>query len=165
MITRWIFYSVRDWSEIVIALFLDDHFLLRLAAVTYSQAFTSGVTPSSQCSAWTSFVAQLTVRPYTLLVIRGTFDTVGVTVTDPTVIAGIAAALRTSTAYGPVTSNGRSWAVGACGGGRELSAAGTVCWCNTGYIVRPCIGNSNWGGANTATCGGSSQTMTVEFFY
>ena len=133
--------------------------------ITYSQAFTNGATPSSQCTAWSSFVAQLTVRPYTMLVIRGTFDTVGATVTDPTVIAGIANGLRTNTAYGPVTSNGRSWAVGGCGGGMELSAAGTVCWCNTGYIVRPCIGNWNWGGANTATCGGPSQTLTVDFYF
>ena len=123
------------------------------------------MTPSAQCTAWTSFVTLLTVRPYTGLVIRGSVDPVGVAVTDPTVIAGIALALRTSGVYGPVTSNGRSWAVGLCGSGRELSASGAVCSCTTGYTVRPCIGNSNWGGVNTATCGGSTQTMIVEFQY
>lgn len=133
--------------------------------MTYSQFFTYGVTASSQCSAWTSFVALLTVRTYTSLNIRGSLDSVGVTITDPTVIGAIAAALRTSTAYGPVTSNGRSWAVGGCGPGMELSATGTVCWCNTGYIVRPCIGNLNWGGVNGATCSASSQTLIVEFQY
>jgi hypothetical protein len=29
--------------------------------------------------------------------------------------------------------------------------------------VRPCIGNLNWGGVNTATCGGPNQRMIVEF--
>ncbi|CAF1558011.1 unnamed protein product, partial [Rotaria magnacalcarata] len=71
---------------------------------------------------------------------NGTYDSVGVTITDPTVIAAIAVALRTAAAYGPVTTNGRSWQVGACGSGSELSAAGSICACpNPQYIVRPCI--------------------------
>ncbi|CAF2098007.1 unnamed protein product [Rotaria magnacalcarata] len=73
---------------------------------------------------------------------NGTYDSVGVTITNATVIAAIAVALRTAVAYGPVTTNGRSWAVGACGGGSELSAAGSICACpNPQYIVRPCIGS------------------------
>jgi len=136
-----------------------------ILVITYSQSFTSGVTPSSQCSAWTTFVAQLTVRSYTLLTVSGSLDPVGVTVTDPVVIAAIAMALRTGGSYGPVTSNGRSWAVGACGSGSELSVIGTVCYCNAGYDVRPCIGNSNYGGINGATCGGGTQTLIVTFQY
>ncbi|CAF4574168.1 unnamed protein product [Rotaria magnacalcarata] len=97
---------------------------------------------------------------------NGTYDSVGVTITNATVIAAIAVALRTAVAYGPVTTNGRSWAVGACGGGSELSAAGSICACpNPQYIVRPCIGNSNFGGVNTNTCGGPTQIMTVIFQY
>ena len=110
-------------------------------------------------------MALLTVRPYTGLVIRGSVDTVGVAVTDPTVIAGIALALRTSGTYGPVTSNGRSWAVGACGGGREITATGSICSCNTGWTVRPCIGNLNWGAVNAYTCSAATQTLVVEFQY
>ena len=105
------------------------------------------------------------MRTYLSVTIRGSVDPVGVVVTDPVVIGNIALALRTSGTYGPVTSNSRSWAVGACGGGRELSASGSICSCPTDYIVRPCIGNSNWGGVNSATCGGSTQTMIVEFQY
>lgn len=130
----------------------------------YSQSFTSGSTPSSQCTAWTSFVAQLTTLPYTLLTINGTLDPVGITIVDPSVIASIALALRTSSAYGPVTSNGHSWAVGGCGGGSELSASGSICSCpSPDYIVRPCIGNSNFGGINSATCSGPTQVMMVLF--
>ncbi|CAF4590768.1 unnamed protein product [Rotaria socialis] len=108
--------------------------------IVYSQSFTSGVTPSSACTAWTNFVAQLTPLPYTLLQMNGTYDSVGVTITDSTVIAAIAVALRTAAAYGPVTTNGRSWQVGACGTGSELSAAGSICMCpSPDYLVRPCI--------------------------
>ena len=133
--------------------------------ITYSQSFTSGVTPTTQCTAWSTFVAQLTVRPYSLLVVRGSVDPVGVTVTDPVVIGNIALALRTSISYGPVDSNGRSWAVGVCGSGYELTVTGSTCYCNTGYTLRPCIGNTNYGGINGATCSAATQTMMVTFQY
>lgn len=110
-------------------------------------------------------MAQLTVRPYSLLVVRGSVDPVGVTVTDPVVIGSIALALRTSTVYGPVNSNGRSWAVGLCGSGYELTVTGSICVCNTGYTLRPCIANLNYGGINGATCSGATQTMIVTFQY
>lgn len=78
-------------------------------------------------------------------------------------VNAIAQALRTNTAYGPTSSNGYSWAVGTCGSGNELSATGGgICACSTGYTVRPCIGNSNWGGVNGTTCSASTQNMTVE---
>lgn len=133
-------------------------------AIIYSQTFTGGVASNAQCTPWTAFVAQLIARPYTLLTMYGTFDPTGVTVTDPTIIANIAAALRTSTSYGPVTTNSRSWVVGACGGGYELSASGTTCQCTTpGYILRPCINHADYGGVNSTTCSGPTQTMTVVF--
>jgi hypothetical protein len=97
--------------------------------------------------------------------IRGSLSGVGVTLTDPTTIFNLVLALRTSTSYGPVTFNGRQWAVGVCGAGYELSANSAVCACTTGYDVRPCIGNSNWGGINGATCSAGTQTMTVTFYY
>ena len=132
--------------------------------IIYSQSFTSGTTPTSQCTAWTSFVAQLTASSYTSLTISGSLDPVGITLTDPNIISNIASALRTSTAYGPATSNGYSWMVGSCGNGYELSASGSICSCPTAsYIVRPCMSNSNYGGVNSNTCSGPSQTMTVIF--
>jgi hypothetical protein len=106
----------------------------------------------------------LVVRPYTSLTMLGTNDPTGITLTNPTYVAAIALALRTTTAYGPVSSNGYSWEVGSCGGSPyELTATGGICGCSIGYTVRPCIGNSNWGGINGATCGASTQTMTVIF--
>jgi hypothetical protein len=55
--------------------------------------------------------------------------------------------------------------VGGCGSDPELTATGAICTCNTGYTVRPCIGNLNWGGATGNTCSGGSQTLIVTFTY
>lgn len=141
-------------------------YLFVATSIIYTQSFASGVTPSSQCTAWLTFSSLLVSRPYTSLKIQGTYDPTGITLTDPTIIAAIANALRVGVAYGPVSSGGYSWAVGNCavsGTYWELTATGSICSCNTGYTVRPCIGNSNWGGVNSATCGGAAQTMTVTF--
>ena len=140
-------------------------FLFDLANTSYSQTFTSGLNSSSQCAAWASFITLLTVQSYISLTMRGTLNPVGVSVTDPTVIANIALALTTNGTYGPVTSNSRLWHVRPCLGGIDLSADGLACSCGSIYSVRPCIGNSNWGGVNSTTCGGPSQTMIVEFIY
>lgn len=136
------------------------------SAIIYSQGFSSGATPSSECTAWINFQNLVISRPYTLLTILGTNDPTGITLTNPSIVQAIATALRTNTVYGPVSSNGYSWAVGNCavsGYASELTATGSICSCNTGYTVRPCIGNLNWGAINTNTCGASSQTMTVIF--
>jgi hypothetical protein len=42
-----------------------------------------------------------------------------------------------------------------------LSANGDICRCSSGYVVRPCIGNQNWGGVNGNTCNAGAQTMRV----
>jgi hypothetical protein len=133
------------------------------SSITYTQSFAYGATPSSQCTAWTTFRSLLTAGSYTSMTMSGSNNPTGITLTNPTYILGIANALRTSGTYGPVSSNGYSWAVGACGSGPELTATGTICQCNTGYTVRPCIGNYNWGAINAYTCTAAAQTMTVVF--
>jgi cysteine-rich repeat protein len=63
-----------------------------------------------------------------------------------------------------VMCNGRTWGVGNCGSGVELSAQTGICSCTSpAYTSRPCIGanNPNWGGINSATCNGPSQTIEV----
>lgn len=137
-----------------------------LTYIVYSAFFTGGLVPSSQCTQWSSFVASLLGYSYKMLIFNGTYDTVGLTVTDPVTISGIASALRLSGSYSSGLINGRVWMVGPCGGGPELSASNSICSCpSPEYITRPCIGNSNFGGVNTATCGGPTQTMTVIFVY
>jgi hypothetical protein len=97
------------------------------------------------------------------MTIQGSNNPTGITLTTPAYILGIANALQAGSTYGPVSSNGYSWAVGTCLGGLELTATGAMCYCNTGYTVRPCIGNSNWGAINAYTCGASTQTLIVIF--
>ncbi|CAF0967344.1 unnamed protein product [Rotaria magnacalcarata] len=109
---------------------------------TLSIFFVSGVTPSSECTTWNSFIAGLTCSSHTSLNLYGTNGSIGVDVTNAAVATAIASALRTGTAYSG-SSNGHSWQVGTCGTGIELTATGATYSCNPGYIIRPCVGNSN----------------------
>jgi hypothetical protein len=105
----------------------------------------------------------LTCTAYTKVRFYGSRDATGITLTDSSVVTALATALRTSTAYTGV-SNGYTMKVGGCGGGYEITASGTVCQCNTGYTLRPCIGGGNWGGIyGTSTCNAANQTMTLAF--
>ncbi|CAF3761092.1 unnamed protein product, partial [Rotaria sordida] len=67
-------------------------------------------------------VGRITLATITIVWLKS----IDVTVTDPIVVANIALVLRTSTTYGLVTTNGRSWIVGTYGSGSELSANGSV---------------------------------------
>jgi hypothetical protein len=133
----------------------------------YTDSFTRSVTPTTQCTSWDAWRATLDGRGCSMIELSGTFDTTGVVCTDPVVVEAIADALRTGT-VGSWSCDGRTWRVGECGvgpGSWELSAAGSICSCpNPEYLLRPCIGNQNWGGINTATCTGPDQTMTVTFY-
>ena len=127
------------------------------STITYSENFVSGVTPTTQCTNWDAFWASLT-SSYTYLsfTMRGSMNPTGITCTNPTIAAAVAAALRTATP-GSWSSDGQNWGVyTACGSGCggtivELSNTNSGCNCNTGYNIRPNIANSNWGGINTTT--------------
>lgn len=131
---------------------------------TYTFNATSGNTDASWCTQWTTFCQSLT-GTYTRVTIRGSFDSTGRTTNNSTIANGIAQALRNGTDYNAFDSaTSFTWAVGTCGGTRTLSATGSVCSCeNPGWVWRPCIGNNNWGGANTAVCSSPSQTITIVF--
>ncbi|CAN5600332.1 hypothetical protein BH09MYX1_BH09MYX1_63000 [soil metagenome] len=129
--------------------------------VSYSQAFVQGATPGAQCTSWTSFRASLT-GTYTTITVSGTNDVVGRTCTG----AGantLCQALRNAGTVTNLACGGFTWNVGACGRQPEVSAQGGLCACTspTAYTVRPCIGNSNWGGVNSLNCNAPSQTLNV----
>ncbi len=136
-----------------------------LAADIYSESFVGGMTPDLQCTAWQSYRAALS-GPYTLVTIRGTYDPTGVSCSGSTANQ-ICQALRNGTTT-TISCGGRNWNIGPCGSGIELNSSTQTgdcgCW-NPDYIVRPCIGNDNWGGANTDTCGAPSQTLEVVCGY
>ncbi|MDB5232453.1 MAG: hypothetical protein JWN76_3258 [Chitinophagaceae bacterium] len=143
--------------------------------VVYSENFVNNASPSLQAATtWCTFRSQLIQTNFTTLTLKGTFDPVGITCTDPTTVQAIANALRTGNS-GTFSSGGRTWHVGpgcvagspvACSTAVELSADGTFCACGgSSYIIRPDVNNPFWGGVNTITCGGPSQNMQVIFTY
>ncbi|MFH1438057.1 MAG: hypothetical protein ABIJ56_20280 [Pseudomonadota bacterium] len=161
-----VWYTQGDTDVLEVCMNMDGSYAWKLLAgeevvtgATYTDTFTSGVAPSAaQCTNWNSFRASLT-GAYSSVTIKGTYDTVGVTCTGATANT-ICQTLRVG-GGGSWSCGGRTWQTGTCGG-IELSAAGSICSCpNPDYLVRPCIGNENWGGANTATCAGPTQTLTV----
>jgi hypothetical protein len=129
--------------------------------IPYSDSFTNGSASPNQCVDWRAFTAQLT-GVYSSITLSGSNDTVGVTCLGASANT-LCQALHTNTTVSGLACGGRSWTVeGSCGGSEpELSANGNWCGCGAGYDVRPCIGNSNWGGIDGATCGAASQTISV----
>jgi hypothetical protein len=130
-------------------------------AIIFTDSFTQNQTPTTQCTDWQTFHAKLT-GTYSSVTLSGSNDTTGRTCTG-TNANTICQALHNQTTVAALSCGGYTWNVyTGCNGDVELSADGTTCGCpTTGYDVRPCIANSNWGGINTATCTGPSQTITV----
>jgi hypothetical protein len=134
--------------------------------VTFSQAFIGGAGSFNQCQSWNTFLGQLTSSSYGSVTISGSIDPVGVTCNVPSAATQLCEALHNGGSVS-VFCNGRTWNVGDCGEAQEISADGSTCVCDTGYVARPCVGtefgfdNPNWGGVNTSTCDAQSQTITV----
>ncbi len=116
------------------------------------------------CNKWEEFCSQLLPEyDYTRLTMKGTYDPVGVTLTDPVKIKEIADALREGV-FASVSDGGQTWSVyDAEGSGIELTGDGLYWDCNSRYAMRPCINHMDWGGIGTYSCEAPSQRMTVEF--
>lgn len=130
----------------------------------FSEFFTSGVTETAaECTNWDTFRANLQPAKYTCVQLVGSGGK-GRTTCDAPNVQLLATALRNGTAAS-VISGSDTWSVGTCGAGIEINAnAGGICGCNaTAPILRPCIGNANWGGVGTATCTGPNQSIQLIF--
>ncbi|HIA05652.1 MAG TPA: PKD domain-containing protein [Flavobacteriales bacterium] len=147
--------------------------------IVYSETFTTGL---SYCPTdpvydnWISFRLALdtSVFEFTKVTIKGSLDTVGRSCSDTVMVNEMATALRIGTIGDWIGCSGNDWHVGTgCVAGCalladaiEFTADGTNCACTSpGYILRPAIGNSNWGGIAGATCTAPTQVMTVIFEY
>ena len=131
---------------------------------TYTATFTQGqAAQAADVTAWTNFRAGLVAGTYTKMELFSNLNP-GRTCTDPATCLIMAQALRNGTNTTAVFG-GITWRTGSgCGGNIEFNATGSFCSCdNPGYCIRPGIGNSNWGGIGSATCGGVTQTITVRF--
>jgi hypothetical protein len=140
-------------------------------AVTFSQTFTSGVTPTTAIeNAWTTFRSQLT-GTYTTMTISNSLGQ-SITVTDAKV-QDIANALRTATTGTnfSVVIGSNTWRViqGCVSGTANANSIyltnDSPCGCGGAgrYTVRPMIKNANWGGINASSCNQPTQTITVTF--
>ena len=132
-------------------------------AITFSRSFTGGVAASAaDCAEWDSFRASLQ-DDHASVTISSDLD--GGRTCDGPEAAQICSALRTGTGFS-VACDGNTWYVGTCTLGIELTADNAACTCQTpGYSVRPCIAHQDWGGVNTNTCNGPTQTITVSCGY
>ncbi len=155
--------------------------------ITYSDTFVQGVTycpSSSQYSNWGSFRSKLDTANYKIMsiTIKGTYDKSGRTCSDSFIARKLVQRLKYPTAGTDLTLNcgtfkwvvsgtGTCYSAGSCSNSTDnvgLGADGQVNACNcisNSYQIRPIIGNSNWGGVNSASCPGPSQRMTVEVNY
>ena len=142
--------------------------------IFYSELFeadSSYDSTSNVWNAWVEFVNQLhPENEYYSVTIRGTYDTTGITISDPDIAAEIANTLYTY-GEGEWLVNDTLWTICTWGGTSRELWVGAPSLCNgsncpnPGYIIRPEIGsgNTNWGGVNTATCGGPTQVMELIF--
>ncbi|CAF0768626.1 unnamed protein product [Adineta steineri] len=136
--------------------------LIVACSTTYSQTFTGGVAPTTQCTAFRVFTTGLTCSSYSLMQMYGSNDPVGITVTDSSVVTALALALRYNNTFG-IMYNGITWKIDLCGSRYEITATGSVCSCTAGYTMRPCHVNSDWGGIAGSTCSPATQTMSLHF--
>lgn len=138
------------------------------AQIAWEDSFTQGVvTTVEQRDTWVAFRAQLTPdNQYFSIHISGSLDPEGVTCSDPTQAAAFANLLNTGTS-GIVSCDGHEWTLcdrydGEVWIDPPALCSGSNCP-DPGTIIRPGIGNSNFGGVGTATCSAPSQTMRMAF--
>jgi hypothetical protein len=137
----------------------------------FSATFTNGQTPTAQCTQWTNWLTTLTPGQYLGVTFRGSANAgaqVGVTCNDPAMANALAAALKNYQQYTSPLCNGRIWYLCDRYGGELWIDAPSLCSGSNcpdpAYIMRVCIGNLNWGGANTPTCT-SNPTQVMELIF
>lgn len=129
----------------------------------FSEFFQGGVAETvAECTNWDTFRANLQPTKYTCVQLVGN-GAKGRTTCDAPNVQLLATALRDGTTAS-VVSGSDTWNVGTCSGIEINANAPSICGCSaTAPILRPCIGNTNWGGVGTATCGGPSQSIQLIF--
>jgi hypothetical protein len=158
-----------DWNDFPCGSTVDiAHFACEFERETiFSESFTQGEQPTlNQCIAWNEFRADLN-GSFTRVTIRGDLNSVGVTCTGAPANT-LCSALHNEVDTGAITCDGLTWRVSpGCGAipgqgvAMEINADGTFCNCTSAPLVRPCIGNNNWGGVGGQNCGATTQTMEV----
>lgn len=150
---------------------LCQSFVPVASGAQFSSDFIQYRNSNDICPDWKSFLTDLGSGGFSQLTVSGSRGGPR-TCSDPEKVAQLTQAMNTSTRIS-VVCDGRTWAVfyGCSETTPQVSlvvmpddSPARYCSCQPGdvYTVRPCIGNPNWGGVGTPTCGAPSQTITVE---
>lgn len=134
----------------------------------WSDAFLASTQPTQdQCDTFNSARANIpsaNVESITLFSSAG-----GASVTCSENALAVANAIRTGS---PLTNDcdGNSWSVGRCGTDNAVEVCADcteVCTCgadsDNSVTVRPCTGDTHWGGGGTESCNQSSQTLGFRY--
>ena len=145
---------------------------------TWSQSFTSGVSSTktgTQCTSLKTFISNMPSNNVESIRVYGSNQQTGYSCNDIAKNTQIINYLKNEQ-IGSVQCNGYYWHAGDCSTNDDYAAELKVdsdvseyCRCLTKssnlFIARPCIGNNNWGGLNTATCTPPSQTLSIRYVY
>ena len=156
---QWICFLAMVFARSTRALVLQHNASkMSMHSSSWSASMSSGTisTSSSQCTTYNAFRQSLT-GSY-LSATAG-----GVTHTCSSATAIVAA--FSSGSSGSWDCDGHTWRVGNCAvSGTESEICvdcASICNCNSGLSIRPCIGNTNWGGYST-TCGAGATTLSIQ---
>lgn len=112
-----------------------------------------------QCNAWKAQLNQVPVNSGGPLTLHSSYNGAKYTCNDNNAVNNIIANLKVNGRYN-VVCNGQWWRTGPCNGPEICVGCGSVCQCSGPMTYRPCIVNSNFGGAGT-TCSPPTQTLTM----
>ena len=164
--------------------FFTAHFLSAKAQnkESYVETFTNGASycpGDRQYDNWIDFRKNLDTAKYqfTKLTFTSNQANSARTCSDVHKVRQIAQALKDASSANisiTVTCNGFDFSVAKncqstnCGNSTndvmlEADASNAGCSCNNNFIIRPGIGNANWGGVGTTSCGPPTQKVEVHF--
>jgi alpha-tubulin suppressor-like RCC1 family protein len=132
----------------------------------------SGNNSQAQCNSWKSFMDSISANAsYSKIKFGGNGSGGGEYSCSGTNANTLCQALRTRTAKS-ISCDGRTWRLstgctansnGAGNGAFVLHVGSNYCSCeSTGYVIRPCILNNNWGAFGRRACGNSAQQLYVS---
>ena len=134
--------------------------LRQLSSTSWSDYFTSGIiySTASECTSYYSFRTSASTATSISLTAYGTTRTCSDSSTAASIVSYWSACTSTyegqsssSCVDASWTCDGYTWRIGLCNGIEICVDCSSTCACNSGLSIRPCIGNSNWGGYST-TC-------------
>jgi len=116
---------------------------------------------SAQCLYFRNFIQRAYNQRMSILTMFTNIRTTRITCSEPAKVRQILWHTIHRRQYS-VFCSGRWWRTGGCGNWNEICVnCGSICRCNSGISIRPCIGNLNWGGSGQ-TCNAATQVLYMQ---